>query len=90
MSHPVTRAIFTRMDSLCREAGTRLVVLMLDAPPEYVELFEREGILAVDGSHEGFGQPGFTVPGESHPNELLNAYWAELLTTELRPLLREP
>ncbi len=63
------------MQQLCDEHGSRLLVAMLQAPPneEYTAFFERESIEFVDCVDPTWPSPALRVGGVGHPNEVLHA-----------------
>tara|TARA_R110002072_G_scaffold141419_1_gene286716 strand:- start:42 stop:719 length:678 start_codon:yes stop_codon:yes gene_type:complete len=88
----VTQRLIKAMHELCEAKGSRLLVAVLIGPDdqraEYVRYFDAEKIRYVDVNHPKFGEPGFRVEGDGHPNAVVTSSWAEQLAPAMREALR--
>jgi hypothetical protein len=77
----VTEQLLLEMQSACEENGTELVVIFLYMNAEnkarYSALLRNHGVAFADCARPLL--PAFQVPVDGHPNEKLNAIWADCI-----------
>ena len=85
----VTEQLLLEMKSECEASGTDLVVLFLFMNPRnrarYSELLRSHDVAFADCARPLL--PAFQVPGDGHPNERLNAVWANCIAKVIGPRL---
>lgn len=78
--------LLERMDRVAREAGSRLVVVLLEEPPTRIrEFLVQQRIDFVDCAEPVYwSDPKYRVAGIGHPNGLRHALWSECVSAGLR------
>ena len=81
----VTERLLLEMKAVTEARRARLVVVLLHAGPgvraHYRSFLREQGVQVVDCVRELTSE--LTVPGEGHPNGVLNTLWAECIAGEL-------
>ena len=81
----VTQRVIIEIDKLSRKFGAefRPVLLLMDESTQksYHRFFQENGIRFIDCIYPF--EPKFRVPGEGHPNEKLNALWADCISNDV-------
>jgi len=84
----VTEKLLLEMNQLCREKGSKLVIVLLTAGAQdklhYIKFFQKEGICFVDCVHPNYDSPEMKVAGEGHPKGAMNTFWADCIEEALR------
>jgi hypothetical protein len=86
----VTQQLLLEMSRVCRERGVRFLVASLVQEPgstDYRGFLHQHQIPDVDCLHSGYGTPEFTA-GDGHPNELMNAFWADRIDQAVSCVMR--
>ena len=90
----VTRALLERMNAWYRSMGATFHVIFVwvdDAPRErYAAFLRAAGIPSANCAHPLREEPEMRVPGEGHPNGVMNAFLAECIGQHLERYLPAP
>jgi hypothetical protein len=81
-----TNLLLARMDREAREAGSQLVVVLLEEPPTRVRDFlEHQQITFLDCSEPVYSRdPKYRVGGVGHPNGVRHALWSDCIEQGLK------
>jgi hypothetical protein len=86
----VTERILEQMQKLSTERKAIFMVVFLELTPEqrehYSRFLERTKVYFVDCVQSDINEPSMKVPGEGHPNGLMNERWAECIAQGLKRL----
>ena len=84
MRKKATENLLLEMDRLCKTYGAEFIVVMIEGDqtkPLYLTFLQDNHIKTIDCVYEV--TPNMKVPGESHPNGIMNSLWAECMANEL-------